>query len=235
MTNVAGVEYLKELRFPTTRRFQLLLPEQVPSINLTELYSDALAGTTIYVNYRDIKPDHGPNGKRKLKMKTTHGIPYEKFFEEFEKIRHNCSLPLYDQIFGVCQTIPLDSLISGICVKDSQEGFGRLSAEATFGMRKGDFKPHLAINDEIVGGRWTAQNRQLIVAPPDELPPEQRHLYKYKDYALDLMLGIMRRTFKDFGDGITGIEFMYDFKRQNMYFVDFYQLISPLRHVSRAQ
>ena len=235
MTNVAGVEYLRGLGYPTARRFRLLKPEQVPSIDLDELYSEALAGATIYVNYRDIKPEHGPNGNRPLKMKTSHGIIRERFFEKFEEIRHGCMLPLDDQIFGICQTIPLDSLMSGICVKDECAGMGRLTAEATFGMRAGDFKPHLAIEDEICGGRRLAHNRLLTIVPPEDVPAEPRHLYAHSDWALDRMLSVMHTVFKDFGSGLTGIEFMYDFKRKNMYFVDFYRSTSLSQHVSRAR
>lgn len=234
MTNVAGVAYLNGLDYPTARKFRLLRPEQVPAINLDELYSDALAGATIYVNYRDIKPEHFPNGNRPLKMKTSHCIPRDKFFEKFDEVRHGCRLPLDDQIFGICQTVPIDSLMSGICVKDECESMGHLTAEATFGMRAGDFKPHLAIADEISGGRRIAHNRLTTVVPPEEVPAEQRHLYAHNEWALDRMLSVMHTVFKDFGSGLTGIEFLYDFKRENMYFVDFYRTTSLSQRVSRA-
>ncbi len=235
MTNVAGVDYVKGLGFPTARRFRILNPAQVPSIDLEELYGDALSGATIYVNYRTITPEHGPNGNRPLKMKTNHGIPREEFFEKFEEVRHGCMLSLDDQIFGICQTIPLDSLMSGICVKDYQDGFGHLTAEATFGMRAGDFTPHLTIADDISGGRRIAHNRQLDVAPLEEIPQQQRHLYEHKDLALELMLGVMDKAWKSFGQRLAVTEFMYDFKRQSMYFVDFYCSTSLLRRVSRAR
>ncbi len=228
MTNLAGVEHIKTLGFPTTKKFGLYLPENVYGIDLDELYRDAPSGATIYVNYRGIKIDHGPNGIRPIKIKTSNGVPREKFFETFEEMRQNCKLPLYDQIFGVCQTIcQLDAIISGICVKDDQDGFGRLTAEATFGMRKGDFDPHLSIGDQIVGDRRIAHNRQFNVAPVEKIPSQHQHLYSHKDLAIYHMLDVMRTTMRNFGEGITGIEFMVDLRKSEIFFVDFYHSRHP--------
>jgi hypothetical protein len=102
-------------------------------------------------------------------------------------------------------------------------------------MRKGDFKPHLSIEDEISGGRRIAHSRLLTVVPPEDVPAEQHHLYVHAEWAVNRMLSVMHTVFKDFNSGLTGIEFMYDFKRKNMYFVDFYRTTSLSQHVSRAQ
>ena len=149
------------------------------------------------------------------------------------------NLPLGDQIFGVAQTIPIEDVISGICIKDYQEGcgegYGRLSAEATFGMRHGDFDPHIAIREQIVAGRRFAQNRTFFVKPEKEIPPQHQHLYVHKDWAVARMFEVMDRMYKDFFDGIIGAEFMFELKTKEVFYVDFYHFTSPLPRVSRAR
>lgn len=232
MTNIAGLCYLKECDYNVTRKFTPFLPEDVHKLDLDYIYCGAPAGASIYVNPRDVTVSHGPNGRERVKMKTSHCVPRNKFYEKFELMMKQCNLD--SKLFAAGQTIPLDAIISGICVKDMQEGVGRLTAEATFGMRAGDFDPHISIEEKILGFRMPS-SQILKVKPREQIPSPQQHLYKNAEYVIWKMLNVMQTTYKDFGEGITCVEFILDLNADTLFFVDFYQFTSPLQHVSRAQ
>ena len=232
MTNIAGMAYLKQAGYNTTRKFTPFLPDEVHLLDLDEIYRDAPAGASIYVNPRDIQISHGPNGLERVKMKTSHCVPRNKFYEKFELVKKECGLDR--MLFAAGQTIPLDAIISGICVKDANDGVGRLGAEATFGMRAGDFEPHISISEKILGFRMPS-SQILKIKPKEQIPSPQQHLYKHTEYVIRNMLNVMKTAYEDFGSGITGIEFMLDLNSNTLFFIDFYQFTSLSQHVSRAQ
>ncbi len=227
--NIAGVRYLKGCGYKIADNLVLFKPEEITKLDLDHLYEGNRVGASIYVNPTDVQISHGPNGLRPVKMKTTHGIPRARFLETFEKMRQTCGLPAELQLFGANHTIPPATTIAGICIKDDQEGFGHLTAESMFGPRPGDFNPEISISEKIAGGRRIPHTREYFAA--ETVREQYACLLQHKDWAFEQMLRVMRTIEKDFGPGLTGLEFILETERMECIFVDHYRYTAPLRQI----
>jgi hypothetical protein len=221
--NIEGRSMLSDLGFRAPFRSLVLTYEEFSELNLEILYTGHRCGASIEIGPARMKLSDGPNVA--VKLSGVHNVLRENFEEALETVCRRAEEKGYlreSLRFALCQSVPHEVSMSGICARiESADGSGYLACEVLGAVRRGDFSPDYRVQYQISGGRPIGHTRK-VQSTSNSIP----------SWATDQMHFIAQRVNK-FGEGIIGVEFVFDRQHEFPIFHDLYWSIQPKESIQR--
>jgi hypothetical protein len=148
--NWEGRSLLEKFGFNPPLQHRVLSYDGVLKLDLPQLYRGSRCGLSIEVAPLHMRLSDGPN--LSVKLSGEHNIPRPVFFEAFDRLVGKASEKGFgpkELGFAICQSVPHEATISGICVRAEEKGSGYLACEVLNGVRHGDFTPDYKIMDRL--------------------------------------------------------------------------------------